>query len=102
MSEVQVHVSSEGYQSNCDLSFQGMEFSNAAHGEQQYEALIHYANKQQVSDRLPLMVSEVLLSNHSSQFSVASSDSAKTLEVLRWFAKADKALHRAIQKQSSR
>ncbi|KZZ09448.1 hypothetical protein A3749_01840 [Oleiphilus sp. HI0078] len=102
VSEVQVHVSSEGYQSNCDLSFQGMEFSNAAHGEQQYEALIHYANKQQVSDRLPLMVSEVLLSNHSSQFSVASSDSAKTLEVLRWFAKADKALHRAIQKQSSR
>lgn len=98
VNEVQLHVTNEGYESNCDVMFQGVEFSHAQYGDQQYDALLHYARQQGVSDRVPFAVSEVVITDGSSQFSINSQYSAKTMETLRWFSKADRALYVASQK----
>ena len=68
VNEIHVHVNNEYYESNVDLVFQGMEFSHLAYGEQKYEAMLHFARQQGVSERLPMMVSEVLISHADSQF----------------------------------
>jgi adenylate cyclase class 1 len=98
VNEVQLHVTNEGFRSSCDLSFQGVDFTYAEYGDQQYEALIHFARQHGVSDRLPFAISDVSITNGSSHFSISSEYSAKTMDTLRWFAKADKALNRASQK----
>lgn len=99
VNEIQLSATFEGGDLASDLYFEGMEFSSAQYGEQQYEALLHYALKQgAVSARIPIAVSEVLINDSMSQFNIVVDHSKRTLETLRVFAKADRQLHQALQK----
>jgi len=96
--EVQVLGSVGALGITLDLSLSGMDFNWDVYGEQQFQALIHYAHKQpSFNARLPFMVSELMLASDEMSLGVSTVHRNLTIDCLRMYAKAEQELQRALE-----
>ncbi len=100
MAEVHV-IDYGGLRENAyDLSYQGAEFSEQQYGAEQFDALVHYAYHQsKLSDRIPLMVTEVVAGGSQDLMSPRfNSQGNRTQETFKTFCSAQRRLFQAIEK----
>jgi len=82
-----------------DISFEGHDFSHYEYGEQQFQALIHFAHRQPgFNARQPFQVTEITLSEDPADISSFSENRNSTIDCLRIYAKAVRELEQARQK----
>jgi len=96
-----LHVQStqDGYVTCLDINFEGKDFTYAEYGDQQFNALLHFVRSQSdFNPRLPLRVTELMLSSHS--LDPFSDNRISTLDSLKVYAQAEQELEQARQNQS--